>query len=349
MNLALDLGSTEFRSLRATENSLLARRVPAHYTVLAESPRQRQLLQHEQIPFLAAPGQLIVFGQWAAEVCEMQNSPLIPVISESIVPLEDPVGRQVCAALLSSVLPPAARGESSPVCFGVLPGDASSGSATFEFFRRILLLQGYQLIGVRQALALTISQLSKFGYSGLSFSFGADSVSVCISQRGIPLWQQTQSIGTRKLEREFAVANQKMLWDRQGNRYLDLHGIEHWLKSGRVQLHQGPSPEERLLATLVRQLFRTILPAVAEALGQQEIRKHVQPGWPILVGGGITRIAGFAQLFYESLLEARLPLERAEIRLAGHDPHAAARGALILSMLEAENPLREILHERAAA
>jgi hypothetical protein len=54
MIVSLDLGSSEFRSLRYEGNRLIARRIPAVYCVLDDSPGHREWLQAARLPGRAA-------------------------------------------------------------------------------------------------------------------------------------------------------------------------------------------------------------------------------------------------------------------------------------------------------
>ena len=85
MTVALDLGSSEFRSLRNTESQLLARRIEAIYTVVSDSPQQRQQLLAANIPFLKSACQLIVPGSSARAVSELQRTPIVPIKNNTIL------------------------------------------------------------------------------------------------------------------------------------------------------------------------------------------------------------------------------------------------------------------------
>ncbi len=339
MSVALDLGSSEFRSLRNTDSQLLARRIDAVYTVLPDSRLQRQRLEASGIVYLQSPGQLIVPGNGAHDVSQLQGTPVVPVVTAAEIPVADPVGRQVVASLIAAMLP--AQPASAPLvkCFATLPGDAQQGSATHDFIERVLKLQGYQLVAIRSGLALVISQLGTAGYTGLSFAFGAESVSCCLTHAGVPVWEETFRGGARRVEEEFATIADRKVWDREGNQYLDLDGVSRWIRSGAVSVYKPMNDEARLLVVLCRNLMRSFLPKVTRALSSKKLAGYLPTGIPILAGGGMSRIPGFAHMFYDALLETALPVQNAEIRLANPDPHAIARGTLILSLLAQDSPL----------
>lgn len=349
MSVALDLGSSEFRSLRNSESQLLARRIGTSYAVLNDTPSQRALLQKSRVPFLYADRQLIVLGEQAEELSDLQNLPLIPLLTGDGVPHNDPIGRQVLAALIGTLLPSRHHEPQLMTCTSVLPGDIELDFPGGEFLSRVLKLHGYRLVPVHAGVALAISQLGTAGYTGLTFSFGAESTSCCLTHAGIPVWQETFATGARTVERDFALTTQQLMCDRAGNTYLDLRNVSRWLASGKLLLNRPQDTESMVIADGIRKLLRSIVPTIRQRLQAKPAAKFLPEGIPILAGGGMTRIPGFAHILYEVLVEANLPLQNAEIRLARPDSLGTCRGALILSLLNESGEIPESLTASIAA
>ena len=99
----------------------------------------------------------------------------------------------------------------------------------------------------------------------------------------------------------------------------------------------------------IRKLLRSIVPTIRQRLLAKPAAKFLPEGLPILAGGGMSRIPGFAHVFYEILVEANLPLQNAEIRLARPDIFGTCRGALILNLLNDTGEIPESLTEAIAA
>ncbi|MCA9079459.1 MAG: hypothetical protein KDA58_02825 [Planctomycetaceae bacterium] len=338
MSVAIDLGSTEFRSLRRVGERLFARRISAEYCVLPETPALQRMLEQSRTPYLTSEGQLLVIGPHAAEASEIHNMPLVPVIDRHGLPQDDPVGRQVCAAMLAAILPQRSTTTIQHLtpCFVTLPADAEPDSATGLFFQRLLRLQGYALRPIQSGTALVISSMAYQGYSGLGICFGAESVSCCLSQHGIPQWQTTFLGGANHPEKAFARAKGNFLHDREGNRYLDLQPVRALVSSNHFSLSRNGQGDAEILATYYRSWLTEVANHLAAELrGMGLLRSFPMP---VVLSGGPVQINGFAAVFAQMCREYQLPLDAAQISVTSSDRFTVARGALILGLLNAEQP-----------
>ncbi len=95
MTIALDLGASQFRTLRRIEGRLVARTIDALYPVLADTPAHRRLLDHAGIPFSFSEGNIVLLGEAAAETASLFRVPSRRLLPEGRVPICDPLGRQL--------------------------------------------------------------------------------------------------------------------------------------------------------------------------------------------------------------------------------------------------------------
>src|SRR5436190_11753243 len=105
MTFGLDIGSSSVRCLYRSGRALRGRRAPACYVVLPGGADERLLLQRAMIPFSSCEGSYVVFGDNAIELSRAMKLPLIPVFPDGGLPKDDPIGRQVAATLIESLLP----------------------------------------------------------------------------------------------------------------------------------------------------------------------------------------------------------------------------------------------------
>ena len=124
MTAALDLGSSEFRSLRRDEHRLIAQRIPAVYTVVPDHSANRKVLDQSNVPYSTAVDALVVIGEEAIEVSTLLSRPLIPILPQGQLAENDPIARQVSAWLIEMLLPPASSNSAS--CAISLPRGAVS-------------------------------------------------------------------------------------------------------------------------------------------------------------------------------------------------------------------------------
>ena len=175
MTVGLDLGATEFRSLRRQSQDLISRCCPAMYTVVPDSAPHRRLLTQSQTPFITTPQHLVVVGEMVAEWAKVFQTPPRPLLPHGELPKEDPLSRQLLSILLDSVLPPAK--EPGEVCGLIAPGghqvQGHRGTRTGEFFAHLVSLKGYQPVLLSAAQAVSLAELSNEGFCGLAVSLGA--------------------------------------------------------------------------------------------------------------------------------------------------------------------------------
>ncbi|MCA9089304.1 MAG: hypothetical protein KDA90_11815 [Planctomycetaceae bacterium] len=339
MSVALDLGSSEFRSLRQEGEQLLARRIPAHYCVLPAAPPQRRYLEQACIPYLLADQQYIVLGEHAADVSLVQNTPLVPVITHEGIPQDDPVGRQVCASLLGSLIPQRTSpyGRRLP-CVTTLPADSAADSMTGAFFNRLLALMGYEMVPINSGFALVLSSLAEKGYSGLAITFGAESVSCCLAHTGVPVWEATFAGGARVAEEVMAETRKQYLYDREGTRYLDLLTIARWSRSPAVCIDNPKGPDAELFSSLYREWLGETVEQIAMAMEQASSSTCRGPLY-VAIGGRPQRTGGFVPLFIETCKKHGISITRENVIVSPADSLQVARGALIFALLEEDRPV----------
>jgi hypothetical protein len=104
MNIALDVGSHEIRSLRIDRGKLIARRCRAAYAVLDDTANHRTLLQQVAVPFATCEGQLLIYGDDADKVTQLFRIPCLELLPGGELPTDDPPARQMIATLIESLI-----------------------------------------------------------------------------------------------------------------------------------------------------------------------------------------------------------------------------------------------------
>lgn len=331
--IALDLGSSEFRSVRTDGQRLLARRVPAVYCVAADDLSNRRLLEQAQIPFSQAKGSLIVMGNAAHEFSMLVRCPVIPVVMEGHLPWDDPVGRQVCSTLVESLVPLADSDNS--LCVLSLPASVARFPHEQQgFIEEVISLRGYRSVLVNSATALCLAELQDTEFSGVSLDVGAESIAISISQHGTPLFEGVFGQGFRVLENRFALSRHRYLWDQNGNRYLDLQSVRSWIRESKMNLTSPVSGDELWFVQQFRQLlsdaWSSMLPELLRLKGHALLKQRL----PFVVSGGATQLGGFPQLVEHVIQSSRVPFRVTEARISSLGPYSIARGLLVHAMLE---------------
>lgn len=332
--LGLDIGSTEFRSLWRDGNRLIARQVPAVYCILDDTPVNRRLCEQSLISVSQAEGSLIVMGRDAHEISSLLHCPLVPVIYEGHLPWEDPVGRQVCSALVDSLVTPVR--ESGAVCSVTLPPyNQKSTPSDGQFWENLLSLRGYQVKYVNSATAVVLSELQVSGFSGVGVAVGAESVSLSICRQGRPLFEGVYARGLRSVEKKYAQSRHRYRWGATGDCYLDLQALPQMTEQG-MSLTSPKSGDELWVVKQWRDLladaWNSMLPELIRIARTGIFR---QP-FSAVISGGVAHYDGFSDLIRHSLEHCGIPLRVQEIRTAHNRSLSVARGLLVHSTLAAD-------------
>lgn len=325
MTAAIDFGSSEFRSLRYQGNHLVARRIPAAYCVLEETPTHRRLLERIGAPHSACQGSLIVVGDAARQVAEALRQPEVPLFPKGELPSDDPVGRQVCASLIDSLIPDGHQG--NPLCTLTAPRQPAA------FLAHLLHLRGYRTQVLHPATAVVLAELESAEFTGLAMTFGAETSTFSLCHLGQPLLELAAAHGSRSVEEGFARRRHRYLWDAQGNKYLDLPAMRRWLQGGTISLHESRDGDEQWLADAYWSQLSEFCPLIKRELAQH-VRQLPRTPFPLVVSGGPVHLDGFPELLREAIQLSKWPLKISDIRVATFDPYSVARGSLVHSLLE---------------
>lgn len=338
MSVGLDIGSTHLRCVRCRGEQLLARSALASFAALPDAPEYRALLEAGQIPFAVCDGALTIVGDNAVEY-----SLLFHVRPQSLMPhgrlsTNDPVARQSLAALVDALLgEPDQPGE---MCGVTLPGGESfrslATSSELEFFSRLIRLRGFSPQVLSAGLSVVLAELSKDSFTGLGLSFGASTSELVVAHRGVERVMCSVPQGGNWLDEQIAKEFGDTLLDDAGQPILDLATAANRRHSFEGQLNVPTSNAERFLASLHRDLLYALIRCGTFTIAGLPRTLDIPQPLPLVVVGGVTRIAGFEGLLRQALEMARFPLDIHEIRFANSHDFTIARGCLINAQLEAD-------------
>lgn len=332
MIVSLDLGATEFRSLRQQPNCLVGRRNLAVYTALPDRDAEQSLLSQMCIPWIRCEDSLIVLGTAAIDLCRSMRTPCIPLLVNGRIPSEDPLGRQLISTLIDTLLPDA--GSPTPCGLVSRQGVDQECIDDLRFYAQVLRLKGYQPYPVTTTEALSLAELGQHAFSGMVLDWGGDGASLAYYRTGQPLAETLMLSGGRQIDQRMATIRDRYRWGSEGERYLDFLAVEAWKQSMGVRIDRPRNDDEKLLANLIRDQLKSLCYRFAQALVSQAVAAPVEAPQVLVCGGCGTRIAGFVEILSEVLDEVHLPIPVAEIQVGPLDPFRTARGALIGVQLE---------------
>ncbi len=314
MSVGLDLGTTEFRSIRDSGDDLVARRCRTSYLVVKDTPGHRRLLEHAQARHGTCGDDLVVLGDDAIECGQMLDLPVIPLLRGGRLPTADPVARQILALMVEAVLPPAVH--PGALCCVTVPGgyglEGDTQSLDVRYLKQLAALRGYtpQLLSSGQAVVL--AELSNASFSGLGISLGAVNCEVAVIHCGRELARSTVAGRLGELFEEFAADSETA--------------------TSKITEESGEPRHDWNRNSL--RVLTNILTEAREALVSEGSIRLIQQPTSVACTGGITQAEGFANLFQQAWNQSGWPLRVAQFRLATNPRFAIARGGLIKAILD---------------
>ncbi|HVJ67269.1 MAG TPA: hypothetical protein VM510_04755 [Caulifigura sp.] len=335
MSFGLDIGSSGVRCLYRAGSNLRGRRAPAWYVTLPGGQSERLLLQRAMIPFSSCEGSYIVFGENAAELSRALKLPLIPVLPNGQLPHDDPVGRQVAATLIQSVLP-AVTVHRASVAIPRHPSDGRPKSSTDlgQFAVQLLALRGIAATRMHAGTASILAELGDRELTGVGVSLGATSTAFSIAKHGQPIVELTHDQGLDGVDEVVAKSRGKYLFDHEGNRYLDVRSVARWRETCSVNLTSPTDDDQELVRSLVREWLLASMSRFTQELEAARVLRSARGLTTMTITGGPSRMTGMDVLVADAVRRAQLPLKIDEIRTATTSDYTIARGCLIAAELE---------------
>lgn len=330
--VCLDLGTSEFRSLRRRAACVAGRKSPAVYVAFPSDQADMSLLRQLRMETIRCQDSVIVVGAAALDLACALRIPSIPLLLDGLVPTEDPIGRQLISAVIESILP--GHGD------GAACGLISRGAVDFEqmpdlqLYAQILRLKGYNPVPVSSAAAIAFAELGGDQFTGLVMDWGASGVSLGAYRLSETLVESHFVNGGNLIDERVAKIRDRFRFDHEGNRYLDTHAIEAWKRTLGVRIDRPRTDDEKLLSEIYREQLLTILLRYKTAVRSSSATWLFSQPVKLVCAGGCTRISGFAELTAQVLSEIEFPISLSEIQVCTADTFRSVRGAMVLTELE---------------
>ncbi len=335
MILAVDIGTSEFRTLirdgQAARSGgagrLVGRRSAACYIAIPSDPVAEKWIRRLPVRVLECEGSRIVLGDSAIELARVLRVPLIPLLVEGRLPLRDPIGRQLVAISLESLVPP--RAAFDEVLMTIPGDDIDPDSPEGAFLSRLFRLQSQTVRIAHSGTALAHSLLRSSRYTGLVINLGAAYCSISLTRLGQPLMEITAAVGGRWIDDRLARSRSRFVFDAGGQRFLDIPGIEAWKRTVDLRSSSKGNPDLAILADLHREVARSIAAKIEGELAVSRRARRFSEAVPVLLAGGGGAMGGFDELVRAALSEISLPFAIRDVETVGYDSFAVARGLLI--------------------
>lgn len=337
MNIALDIGTHEIRSLRCSDGRLIARRCRSVSCTLDDSDSHRAILAQIGVPFAICDRQLVVFGEEADKLTGLFRVPRGELFPNGEIPCDDPPVRQLVAAIVESLI---GRTDSADaLCCLTLPGEKKNSGGDWSdssslFLKRLVELQGYTPGIISAPHALVLSELGGNGFTGIGMVFGAGTSEAALVHNGNELARCAVPYAGNWIDLRLARSNRQYVWDANGEKFLDTAVSQSWKEAFSGTIVAPRSKEERLLTDLNRGMVEFLLQQATETFVPVLERMRLPASLPTVVAGGSARVPGFDQLFLDVVTGLSIPIGIGMIHMAAEDDLSIARGGLIRAELE---------------
>jgi hypothetical protein len=343
MTIGLDIGGRSIRSLRRESRRLIGRTTAAEYIALPPTDNDRRLLERARVPYASCEGSLIVHGRSASELAPVVHVPRLPVLPQGQLPHDDPLARQLAASLLEALLPQVASGNAVCVVAPPLPGANGdvTGTREWDFFSRVIRMRGYQPVAIDRPSALVLAELGHAGFTGVALTFEDFRCAAVIARCGQALVQAGIPRGLAWIDEVLARAAGYVVWDMDGNSYVDFDTVLRWKQTASPSLVAPDSPEADTLARCYQSLLHELVRELAaRSLDSRDVATLRGP-LPLACCGEATLARGFVQLLADELNRTGLPIGVGDIRIADDPVFTVARGCLIRAELEGATPIQQ--------
>lgn len=308
MSIGLDLGSYQFRSMRAIDRQLMTRCCPAVFAHLSDTAGHRRLLDQSNTRFVTCGDQLIVIGDAAVEWSAMLNLTLNPLLRSGRIPSSDSVTRQLLSLVIDSVLPEPTV--SHGLCCMTVPAsvDERSQNHDAEFFQQLVALRGYRPRIVTATEAIALAELNESSFTGIVISIGH---ATC----------------------EFGIIH----CGREINRHVIMNGLESFEGAPLLGEATRPNDPAATMPNVEREyqrFFRDVISQAKTAFERDRTLKTLPQPMAVIAAGAMPAAAPFVTLFQRVWNELNWPVATRPVKVGTNPQLAVVRGCLIHAELD---------------
>jgi len=278
--------------------------------------------------FKDTDGSFVVVGEDAImKAIERHKSVLRPLFRGVISPRE-PHARRVLKFILSQLVgEPEKKGDPLVYSCPAQPVDQSDEHFNTGYHEDCLKKDlgelGWNAQSLNEAEAICYSELEDDGYTGITMSFGAGMVNICVMSSGEPIIR-------------FGIAKSGDWIDRMAASSSGQPDSIVTMEKENGNFIVGQESENPILSAVsayyIRLIDYTLSHLVARLSNSTDLPKFTNP-IPVIISGGTSKAEGFIEAFHNRISQLDFPVQIKEIRHAQDPLRAVARGCLLSASL----------------
>lgn len=334
MSVALDLGATEFRSLRVGERTLKQRTLPAQYAAGRYDDSLVRALERLQRGFVRCGTDLVLVGQPAQTFSRYLETVPRSLLHPCIDPIRESLREAGLRYALRQLLPSAQPGEllvfscaQTDVLIDCDDTDGVAAGHPLAALEPEVRALGYRPLLVSPGLGLVLAGAQATCYSAVGLSFGASGIDLSVVRQGREIGRLCVPWGGDWIDEQcrLTLAESAAEWP-------ELETLRGWKEGAATE-----SAHRRMdFALPYEHAYRL---ALDRTIGEASARFADFAGAfddpvDLLCGGAATEWPDFLPLLVEMLDRYRFPIDIRHLRILTPPATAVLRGLLIHAELE---------------
>ena len=322
--LGLDVG---------TSRICLAQRVGEEYqydtqlnafVTIPFSKMTENVLKKESVPHTVTASEIVVHGNESDRFADLLNVETRRTMDKGVLNPSEPDSLPMLRKIIESLLDQTK--DRRKLCFTVpaAPLGAEEGLTYHEAtLRQVMSDMGYEAKSINEGLAVVYSELESTNYTGIGISCGGGLCNVSVAYLSVPVL----SFSIPKAGDYIDSNTASVTGERANSVRIAKEGSFHFNGFFADKLHQ-------VLSVYYDEMIQSLVQGMKQAFTNARNLPRSQRSLPIVLSGGTALPAGFRDRFEKILLEADLPIQASEIRMAQDPLHSSAKGALVAALAD---------------
>lgn len=331
MTVGLDVGTSFLISAREEKGILYREFRDAFYRMIPPTPMAGKMLEKglaNKTFFKDLDGSFVVVGQDAIEKAVERHQSALRPLSRGVVSPKEPDARRILKFILKNLLGEP-RVPNEKLVYSVPAQPVDQGEEEFntgyheDVLRRDLAELGFDAYPLNEAEAICYSELENEDYTGVTLSFGAGMVNVCVMSSGEPIIR-------------FSTTKSGDWLDRMASQSTGQSDSVVQMEKENGDFTVGEESSNPILSAVSAYYMRLIdytVQHLAAAFNRTTSLPKFSGPLVVVVSGGTSRAKGFVTQFEQAIRNTKLPFEIKEVRAAKDQLRAVARGCLIVANL----------------
>jgi hypothetical protein len=323
--VGLDVGTSNIAMAQNKGSNIhMTKQLNAFFTI-PKSKFTKQILEKNAIKFLDYRGRYYIIGYAAENFANLFNTNTKRTMQRGLLSPREDEGITLVQAIIGTLIQkPKKFGE--VLCFSI-PGQPYSSMLAVSGHENIIKMYleslGYTPVSVNEGLAVVMSELSEYNFTGIGISMGGGMCNVCLAYMSVPVITFSIQKGgdyiDEMVSHEVGEPETKVKVIKEESFNLSV------LPKNRVELSIHMH-----YMSLINELVQSLQQVISSS---DRVPKISQP-IPIVISGGTSLPSGLKTMFEKVVKSVRLPIEISTVIRAEDPLNTTAKGALIMAMAE---------------